>query len=211
MTFKPADCPVTRLPVPASGVLRLGVVADTHIPDRMTALPRQLFDALQGVDHILHAGDICQPGVLTELERIAPVLAVKGNRDYFFPGNWKLPTDRLIEIGNVRIGMTHGHGGLRAYIKEKVIFITLGYHLSRFIDQAFHRFDGIPVKAILFGHSHFPLNQLRENRLLFNPGAVGPDYRAKFGASVGILTVDAHSVKGEIVPLGFQYQKRIML
>jgi hypothetical protein len=181
------------------------VVADTHIPDRMWALPPQLFDALHGVHHILHAGDISKPSVLAELERVAPVLAVKGNRDYFFPANWKLPTDRLIEVGDVRIGLTHGHGGLWEYVKEKAIYFTFGYQLSRFIDKAFHRFDGFPVQAIVSGHSHFPLNEMREGKLLFNPGAVGPDYRSTFGASIGILTVKGDEIKGEIVPLGFRY------
>jgi len=206
MTFTPKNCPVARLARPASGVLRIGVVADTHIPDRMPALPPQLFDALHGVHHILHAGDICNAGVIPELERVAPVLAVKGNRDYFFPANWKLPTDRFIEIGNIGIGLTHGHGGLWEYIGEKVIYLTVGYRLSRFIEKAFHRFDGLPVDVIVSGHSHFPVNEMRGGKLLFNPGAVGPDYRSTFGASIGILTLNVDGVKGEIVPLGFRYQ-----
>jgi putative phosphoesterase len=63
----------------------LGVLADTHIPDRVPTLnPRviQVFRQAQ-VSAILHAGDVSVPQVLAELEKIAQVYAVRGNRDIF--------------------------------------------------------------------------------------------------------------------------------
>ena len=61
--------------------MRIGVVADTHIPDRTRELPAEIFDHLHGVDMILHAGDVSRQIVLDRLATIAPVIAVQGNRD----------------------------------------------------------------------------------------------------------------------------------
>ena len=71
-------------------MVTLGVVTDSHVPDRMRALPDALWPALAGVDAILHAGDVCVPRVLAALEQVAPVYAVAGNRDIFL----RLPLDR---------------------------------------------------------------------------------------------------------------------
>jgi putative phosphoesterase len=178
------------------------VVADTHIPDRLPALPPQLFTALGGVNVILHAGDLSNPKVLRQLEQLAPVIAVQGNRDILYRANWNLPLDCVVEIGAVRLGLTHGHNGLWGYVREKLLYYTVGFRLETFVAAARSRFSG--VQAIVFGHSHHPFNQVQGNVLMFNPGSVGPNYRAAFGASVGILTVDAGGVRGEILPLGFR-------
>jgi len=190
-----------QLPVPASGIARLGVVADTHIPDRMKALPPRLFDVLRGVDLLLHAGDISHPRVLDELAQIAPVVAVQGNRDIWYRANWRLPLQMVVQVGEVRIGMAHGHGGLAGYIREKLMYYTVGYYFSRYEARMLNWFNN--VQALVFGHSHHPVNEVRDGVLLFNPGSVGPDYETGRGAAVGMLTVDAtaKSVRGEIIPL----------
>ncbi len=192
---------IYHCPVPASGIARLGVVADTHIPDRLKALPTHLFELLAGVDLILHAGDISHPRVLDELRRLAPVVAVQGNRDIFYRAGRRLPVDAIVEAGAIRIGMTHGHGGLASYIKEKLLYYTVGYYLNRYDVRVRERFSD--VNAIVFGHSHSPVNQVRRGVLLFNPGAVGPDYKTRYGPGLGLLTVDtAHNrLSGEILPL----------
>ncbi len=65
-------------------VTKLGVVADTHVPDKAKTLNPQVLAILRQaeVSAILHAGDISSPGVLTALGEIAPVYAVLGNRDW---------------------------------------------------------------------------------------------------------------------------------
>ncbi|HLB49394.1 MAG TPA: metallophosphoesterase family protein [Anaerolineales bacterium] len=192
---------IYQLSVPDSGVARLGVVADTHIPDRMKALPPRLFDVLDGVDLVLHAGDISHPHVLDELARIAPVAAVQGNRDFRYRANWRLPLQMIVQVGDVRIGMAHGHGGLAGYIGEKLMYYTVGYYFSRYEKRMLNWFNN--VQALVFGHSHHPVNEVRDGVLLFNPGSVGPDYETGRGAAVGMLTVDAtaRSVRGQIIPL----------
>ena len=90
-------------------MVRVGVVADSHIPDRMRALPPTALEALAGVDAILHAGDICVQRVLDALAAVAPVYAVRGNRDLLL----RLPLDRELSFEVVKVGLTHGHGGWR--------------------------------------------------------------------------------------------------
>ncbi len=55
----------------------VGVISDTH-----GRLDRQAYEALADCDHIIHAGDICNPGILRELQTLAPVTAVLGNNDF---------------------------------------------------------------------------------------------------------------------------------
>ena len=179
--------------------MQIGVIADTHVPDRIRVLPARIFELFRGVDLILHAGDLSRPGLLAELRAVAPVVAVKGNRDIFYWTNWQLPLNLVVEVGAVKIGLTHGHGGLRGYFKEKFIFLATGaYRYSRYEKQVRRWFSG--VQAIVFGHTHFPVCNFIDDVLIFNPGSVGPDYKRREGASVGLLRVDttAKTVKGEI-------------
>ena len=73
----------------------LGIITDTHVPQRIKALPPRVFEVFRGVDRILHAGDINSRRVLDQLAEIAPVDAVAGNADLFRHG---LPLTRVIEV-----------------------------------------------------------------------------------------------------------------
>ncbi len=176
-------------------MVRVGVVADSHIPDRMRDLPPAALEALAGVDAILHAGDVCVQRVLDALADVAPVYAVRGNRDLIL----RLPLDRELTFEGVRLGLTHGHGGWRRYTGEKVLAAVVGYYHTRFLRQVRARFGG--VQAIVFGHSHRPVNFVMNGVLMFNPGSLGPEYRKPHGPAVGLLTIDQGTVQGEIIRL----------
>jgi uncharacterized protein len=178
-------------------MIRLGVVADTHIPDRLPALPQSVLTALDGVDAILHCGDVSTQGVLDQLSDVAPVHAVWGNRDW----RLRLPADRVLEFGGVRLGLTHGHGGWRSYLVEKLLYVTVGFHTSRYLRRVQAHFRDRDVQAVVFGHSHWPANQVVDGILYFNPGSVAPTYFSSYGPAVGRLTIEAGSVRGEILPL----------
>ena len=151
--------------------MRIGVLSDTHIPGRAKKLPEELIREFQSVDHIIHAGDVTSDSVLNELELIAPVTAVAGNVD---PQTLQqeLGMKKLITLGGFRIGIVHGHG-------------TYG----KTADRAFLTFKDEAVDCIVFGHSHIPLCEYRENLLLFNPGSPTDRRRNKF-YSFGILELD---------------------
>jgi putative phosphoesterase len=178
-------------------LVTLGVVADTHVPDRMRALPPALFDALAGVDAILHAGDVCVQPVLDALARVAPVHAVRGNRDLFV----RLPRALRLEFEGVRLGLIHGHGGLLAYLLEKLRYYTVGFYYGHYLRQVLRSFAKGEVDVIVFGHSHRPYQGRVNGVLLFNPGSVGPDYPPTCGPAIGRLTIDHGAVHSEIIRL----------
>jgi uncharacterized protein len=186
LTFRNAD------------VITLGVIADTHVPDRRRVLDARILPLLssRGVQAILHAGDVSSPGVLAEIEQVAPVFAVRGNRDWLLLRD--LPEDRVLDFDRVTIGLTHGHGGWRTYLLDRPDFILHGYYHERLLPRLKARFP--KVNVIVFGHGHLFLNHRMDGKLFFNPGS--PHFSARKGVlpSLGFLHVKpGGKVCGEIV------------
>lgn len=163
--------------------ITLGLIADTHIPDRRRNLHPQILPAFKkaGVVAILHAGDICAPRVLERLETVAPVYAVRGNRDWVLLR--RLPATRLLEFGGVRVALAHGHGRWRNYILDRVNYMLNGFELERYTPRLLHAF--IDARVIVFGHTHRRLIQWFGEQLLINPGSPHvsqePDRRGTLG------------------------------
>jgi len=153
-----------------SGVVRIGVVADTHCPEFLDELPRQLLDGLSGVDLILHAGDVGGRSTLQRLAEIAPVEAVMGDHDRSLR---ELPEHRELAVAGHRIVVVHGNRS--RMIEEPVTLlgtlslglvwphVRLPAHLKR-------RFPHAGV--VVYGHTHTARADLLGETLLFNPGAV---------------------------------------
>ncbi|WP_458118651.1 metallophosphoesterase family protein [Paenibacillus sp. Z6-24] len=133
----------------------IGVISDTHLFSRQLVLPQQVWDGMEGVDLILHAGDFCDWGVHDLLSRMAPVEAIAGNND---PQSIveKVGRQKIIEVAGKRIGLVHGDGGFRGSTPERAF-------------QSFTKEDQLDI--IVFGHSHIPFAEYREGILLFNPGS----------------------------------------
>ncbi len=159
--------------------MKIGVISDTHINKAGKTLPNKVYDAFEGVDIILHAGDILIEEVIIELEAIAPTIVVAGNNDGFDLFS-KYGKRRLIELEGKKIGLTHGFGRGRTYINA----------YSEFMDDN--------VDCIVYGHSHTPHNELIEGILYFNPGSP-TNRRFQPRYSVGILHITNNEIKGEIV------------
>ena len=181
-------------------VIRVGVIADTHIPKRIKSMPREVLDALRSlrVDHILHAGDICVPAVLEELAVIAPVTAARGNGDLALRDS--LPMAQLLDFNGVRVALTHGSGSLWDYVRDQWAYGLHGYRAERYIKLA-AKFAG-DAQVIVFGHSHRPLKEVLDGRLFFNPGSAcfGPPEGGK--PSIGLLQIDtAANVQADIIQL----------
>jgi putative phosphoesterase len=146
----------------------IGVISDTH-----GLLRPQALDTLRGSAFIIHAGDIGEPGILKELEAIAPVTAVRGNVDR---GAWarQLPDWNVLEAGGVSIYVLHD----------------------------LHKLDLKPgasgFAAVVSGHSHVPRQEVRDGVLYFNPGSAGRK-RFTLPVTVGKLLVKGGHVTGEMV------------
>jgi putative phosphoesterase len=125
------------------GSITVGVLSDTH-----GHLYPQVVKLLEGVDHIIHAGDIGSLQVLAALRAIVPVTAVRGNCDHY---DWaaSLPAEAEVEIGGVRILVGHIAGRLRE------------------TKQGF--------RVVVTGHTHRMESAEREGLLYLNPGSAGPE------------------------------------
>ena len=157
--------------------MRLGVISDTH-----GLLRPEVFEAFAQVDHILHAGDVGPPELLTELELLAPVTAVYGNTD-----GMEL-RHRLLQVARVRLDgfdivVTHGD--------------QLGSPTPEALNAAFP-----DAEIIVFGHTHRPLLTLVDMVVtVMNPGGAGAR-RFSLPPSVGILELEPGiPPRGRLLPL----------
>jgi putative phosphoesterase len=149
----------------------VGLISDTH-----GLLRPEVFEALSGVDLILHAGDVGGHSILVELAAIAPVRAVYGNTDT--PGDPSLAASVSLEVDGVSIRVSHGH--------------ELG---SPTPAKLLTRYD---ADVLIFGHTHKPLLERAGHRLVVNPGAAGPR-RFNLKPSVARMTVKNSRAEVEIV------------
>lgn len=188
-------------------LLTVGVVADTHIPDRVNALHPNLIPVLKnaGVEHILHAGDVCVAGVLDELSQVAPVTAARGNRDVLLSNLHMVET---IHLAGVEIAVMHGHGGLFFYLWDKWQFMFFGYNFKRYT-RLLTKTSG-SARVVIYGHTHRQEIHWMDGKLLFNPGAAGMIYDEPFSPSIGLLHIyPQQQVLAEVIPLsGYQVRGR---
>jgi putative phosphoesterase len=154
----------------AATALKIGLISDTH-----DVLRPQARDALAGVAHILHAGDICESHVLADLAAIAPVTAVRGNNDR---GAWarELQKTMRVELGGVSIYIVHDLAELD-------------------IDPG-----AAGVQAVIYGHSHKPRIEERAGVLYVNPGSAGPR-RFSLPVSVGFLEIKTGKINATLETL----------
>jgi putative phosphoesterase len=147
--------------------MRIGVISDTH-----GLLRPQARAYLKGSDHIVHAGDVCDGGLLDELRTIAPVTAVRGNNDR---GAWaeELQEAELVQLGGVFLYVIHDLASL------DIDPVSAG------------------VQVVVSGHSHQPLVTRRDDVLYVNPGSAGPR-RFKLPVAAAELVIDGGSVSARI-------------
>lgn len=153
--------------------LRIGLISDTH-----GQLRADVHNVFEGVSLILHAGDVCGDEILDELALIAPVKAVRGNCDD--PWNPRLPERLDLELGGVRVHVSHGH--------------ELGRPAPATVAAAYN------ADVCVYGHTHRQLIERVERRLVVNPGAAGPR-RFDLVPSVAILTIEDGRAEAELVTL----------
>jgi len=175
--------------------VRIGLISDTHIPEAGKDLWPQVYDALQGVDLILHAGDLHIPNVLDWLERLAPVVAVAGNGDYLGWQRSQPPTDprlketQLLDIDGLRIGLVHDFP-----VPSEPPY----WRLERLMD---HYFGG-PVNVIVRGNTHVAQVITIKGVLIVNPGSpTFPNNQQLRLGTLGFLEIENGRVRPSIVQL----------
>lgn len=149
---------------------KLGVISDTH-----KLLRPEAVSFLQGVDLIVHAGDIGEPDVIEQLETIAPVKAVRGNVDR---GEWalKYPLEEVMEWNGKYLYVLH--------ILEEMT-----------MDPIAAGFD-----IVIYGHTHQPKIEEKDGIIYFNPGSAGPK-RFKLPITIGAIEFGPEGPEPQFFPL----------
>ena len=165
--------------------LNIGLIADTHIPEARATLWPQVYEAFDGVDCILHAGDIHELWVLDTLEEIAPVYAARGNGEDGSGGRDVQPEDpRLryawsLALENLTVGLTH-------YIpaNERPPDFTVARWVERFFPET-------TPDVIVYGDTHTELINEVDGILCVNPGSptYPHNYDTQYG-TIGFLELD---------------------
>ncbi len=188
--------------------MRIGLISDTHIPTAGPDLWPQVYDALRGVDLIMHAGDLHEPVVLDWLERLAPVMAVSGNGDY---GGWQRtepPTDpRLRESRVLTLDGSQGEGPSTG--SGQALRIGLVHDLpqpeappQRTLEGLMKHFFGGPVNVIVRGSTHAAEIMTVKGVLIVNPGSpTFPNHRSLRLGTVGYLDIEDGRVRASILQL----------
>ena len=148
----------------------IGVISDTHGLLRPEALV-----ALAEVEHILHAGDVGQPGILDELRKIAPVTAIRGNVDVA-GACAELPDTDVVELAGRLFYLVHSVHDLD--INPKVA----------------------GVAVVVSGHSHKPSVETKQGVMYLNPGSAGPR-RFALPITVALVTAGTDGISARIIDL----------
>src|ERR1041385_2656750 len=150
--------------------MKVGVISDTH-----GLLRPEAVELLRRAEHIIHAGDIGAPEIIPELQKIAPVTAIRGNVDTQAWAQSFAETE-VVELGGIHI-----------YILHDVNALDLNPKAAGFA-------------AVISGHSHKPKQEMKDGVLYFNPGSAGPR-RFKLPISVGRLVIADGKVSAEILEI----------
>lgn len=158
--------------------MRILVLSDTHIPRAAHDMPQEIYDEINNVDMILHAGDFVEKELLNKLKALRETRAVYGNMDAADLRHI-LNEKEVVEAGKIRIGLIHGYGAPKD-LKDNV------------------RREFTNVDAIVFGHSHHAVNMVQDGVLLFNPGSPTDKIFAAEN-SYGILEITDKKIEGKII------------
>ncbi|MDD5044541.1 MAG: metallophosphoesterase family protein [Candidatus Omnitrophica bacterium] len=162
--------------------MKIGIISDTHISQKSEHLPKKILDEFKTVDMVLHAGDLISLSVLDELKKVCKtVYAVRGNMDTQ-EVKQKLNEKEIIQAGKYRIGLMHGSG-----------------NPAKLMELLSDAFQQDKVDVIVFGHSHYPVNEKRKGILYFNPGSAMDKVFAEYN-SYGILEING-SINAKIIKL----------
>jgi putative phosphoesterase len=171
--------------------MRVGLISDTHIPDRDQKLPLQVIGAFKDVDLIIHAGDLYSASVLDDLEKIAPVIAARGDDDWIADDH-RLKDKQILSIEGLSVWVIHQFAALNFYSKGLISLEDATEYIKGY--------STLP-DIFVFGHSHKALTVKIQNTLFINPGsATYPDHVPTLG-TVSILAVSSGKYELETLPL----------
>jgi putative phosphoesterase len=173
--------------------MRIGLIADTHIPEARRELWPQVFEAFASVDLILHAGDIHEVRVIDELARVAPIYVARGDGDDGGGGRPVQPDHPVLrpgwtlELGGLKVGITHA-----LPIPEVPPRLTVAAALERL-------FPDTRPDVVIYGDSHVEAIDNIGGVLCVNPGSpTFPHNLATQLGTIGFLDIDSGRASASI-------------
>ena len=172
---------------------RIGLIADTHIPEARATLWPQVYDAFEGVDCIFHGGDVHDLALLDELEKVAPVYCARGNGEDGSGGRPVQPEDPrvkyvwTVEIESLTVGLTH-----YIPVEEGPPGLTLEKFVARYWPEQ-------TPDVIVSGDSHTELITQIDGILCVNPGSptYPHNYDTQYG-TIGFLDIDGNRADASV-------------
>ena len=154
------------------------------MPQRLAALPPAIFTIFQGVDLLLHAGDVGKLEVLDQLSAVAPVIAVHGNDDTS-EAQRELPYQQVITCHGQRILLWHSH------FSDRVDELYARRHdeFTPQLERSLARARRCGARVVVFGHWHIPFVYQTDDVMVINPGALasGNAYTRQLRQTVALL------------------------
>ena len=172
---------------------RIGLIADTHIPEARATLWPQVYDAFEGVERIFHGGDVHDLKLLDELEKVAPVYCARGNGEDGSGGRPVQPEDSRVkyvwsmEIESLTVGLTH-----YIPVDEGPPGLTLDRFVARYWPEK-------TPDVIVSGDSHTELIAEIDGILCVNPGSptYPHNYDTQYG-TIGFLHIDGDRAEASV-------------
>ena len=162
--------------------MRVAVISDTHAPRFWKGCPPAVAAHLSTAELILHAGDVCTPGVLDELAEFAPVRVVLGNNDGPEVAAWGATDTLEFDIEGLAVAMIHDSGPRDGRL-----------------NRLRKRFPAAGL--VVFGHSHIPWDQTDGGLRILNPGSPTDKRRQPHGTLAMLDIAGGMVVSSELVAL----------
>jgi hypothetical protein len=166
--------------------MRIGLLSDTHLSNRLPALWDEVVDAFRGVDLVLHAGDIVAPGVLDWLTQFAPVMAARGNNDMGWDDP-RMADVQWLDLEGWRLAMVHD-----TEPEDRSIEVIVERELG-----------GERPDILFTGHTHLERIEHRDGVVQINSGSpTQPHLFSNRLGSVGVLELEPGLLRARILRLG---------
>ena len=151
--------------------MTIGLISDTHIPSMGKEPPPHVIRAFEGVDLILHAGDIYIRSCIEWLERIAPVQATISWTSGTAEAAPRASAPVVVEVDGYSIGLVHhlemtplGDDVYPGMIASK---FPAGESIPEELQKGFDK----PVDIVVFGYTHEAMVETHQGVLFVNPGS----------------------------------------
>jgi putative phosphoesterase len=169
--------------------VRIGLIADTHIPESVRKLWPQVHEVFRGIDCILHAGDLHSGALIDELAALAPVFVARGNGDVEVVHE-RLRDSWVLEFDDVTVCLIHEFPRPNPSAKELI---------QSYIER---KFPGIAPDVVVYGHSHRDEISFVDDIIYINPGSpTFPRHKSARLGTIGFLDVENGTPKVSLYQL----------